>query len=74
MSYQAGAKVIINGETVIDLTQDTVNVNKLLDGEIAHDSQGRQIIGAMSPTTMSISDGVATKISGTDDDYVISFT
>lgn len=40
-------KVILNGETVIDLTADTVTADKLLVGETAHDKSGNQIVGTL---------------------------
>ena len=38
-------KIIINGETKIDLTSDTVEVSKLLSGITAHDKSGAPITG-----------------------------
>lgn len=38
-------KVIFNGEKIIDLSNDTVDSNKILDGYIAHDNTGRSITG-----------------------------
>lgn len=38
-------KVVYNGETLIDLTQDTVDESKLLAGYTAHAADGRQIVG-----------------------------
>ena len=40
-------KVILNGETVIDLTADTVTADKLAAGETAHDKSGNQIVGTL---------------------------
>ena len=39
------SKVIYNGETLIDLTQDDVKADKLLKGITAHDSNGDPITG-----------------------------
>ena len=36
-------------ETIIDLTQDTVTEETLLDGVIAHGSDGEPIIGTFTP-------------------------
>lgn len=44
MSYN---KVIINGETKIDLTTDTVTADKMLADTTAHDKAGEQVIGAI---------------------------
>lgn len=38
-------QVVINGETVLDLTSDTVSPDKLLSGYTAHDASGAQITG-----------------------------
>ena len=39
------SKVVINGETIMDLTGDTVSADKLLSGFIAHDKTGAPIEG-----------------------------
>ena len=38
-------KIIYNGNTLIDLTGDTVTADKLLQGYTAHDRSGAQITG-----------------------------
>lgn len=38
-------KIIINGKTLIDLTSDTVDASKLLEGVTAHDKSGAIITG-----------------------------
>lgn len=38
-------KVIVNGQAIIDLTEDTVTPESLLDGFTAHDKSGAPIIG-----------------------------
>lgn len=43
----AVSKVIYDGNTLIDLTGDTVTVNALAEGTTAHDASGRQIVGTM---------------------------
>lgn len=40
-------KVIYGGETVVDLTADTVSANKMLSGTTAHDKSGQKITGAI---------------------------
>lgn len=42
-------KVIYAGETLIDLTSDTVTPETLAEGVTAHDSSGNLIIGTMLP-------------------------
>ena len=39
-------KIIINGETKIDLTGDTVTAQQLLKGAKAHDKSGAPIVGS----------------------------
>lgn len=41
-------KVIYGGQTLIDLTSDTVSAAKLLSGETAHDKSGAQITGSIA--------------------------
>lgn len=41
-------KVEINGETKLDLTQDTVTPENLLSGATAHNAAGKQINGAVA--------------------------
>lgn len=43
--YMGKSKVIYNGETLIDLTNDDVKADKLLKGIKAHDSNGDPITG-----------------------------
>lgn len=40
-------KVIVNGETKIDLTSDSVDPSKLLSGATAHDKSGTPIVGIL---------------------------
>jgi len=42
------SKVIYEGETIIDLTSDTVNESNLLMGATAHSRDGRIITGQMT--------------------------
>ena len=39
-------KIIVNGQTKIDLTSDTVTAQKILEGYTAHDKSGAPITGA----------------------------
>ena len=52
--------VIINGETVVDLRNDTVSADKLLKGATAHDKTGAAITGTM-PNNGAVSGSIATK-------------
>src|SRR5699024_12691662 len=40
-------KVVENGTTKIDLTQDTVEASAMVEGYTAHDKAGEQIVGAI---------------------------
>lgn len=42
------SKIILNGVTQMDVTQDTVTTSTLLQGETAHDASGTQITGTAS--------------------------
>lgn len=44
----AFSKVILNGVTLMDVTQDTVTAETLKTNETAHSADGEQIVGAMS--------------------------
>jgi len=48
MPNQYVNKVIINGQTKLDLTGDTILANKLLSGYTAHDKSGAPITGSCS--------------------------
>ena len=43
-------KVILNGETLIDLTEDTVTAETLQEGVTAHDKSGEKIVGTFVHT------------------------
>ena len=49
--------VIINGETVVDLRNDTVSADKLLKGVTAHDKTGAAITGTVSFATVYTGSG-----------------
>lgn len=51
-------KVVVNGETILDLTQDTVTPATLAKGATAHDKSGAQITGTYVP--LDTSDATAT--------------
>lgn len=51
------SKVTINGETQMDLTQDTVTADNLLTGYTAHRSNGSAVTGGLGVATQS-SDGL----------------
>lgn len=41
----ANSKIIYFGETLMDLTQDTVEASKMLEGTTAHGADGEEIVG-----------------------------
>lgn len=43
------SKVVYNGETLIDISEDTVTPETLAEGATAHDSNGEPITGTMKP-------------------------
>lgn len=49
----AVSKVILNGTTLIDVTQDTVDTVNLLSGETATKNSGVKVTGAYVPPTFS---------------------
>lgn len=44
-------KVVVEGETLIDLTEDTVTEEGLLEGIVAHAANGEKIVGALRALT-----------------------
>ena len=47
-------KVIVNKETIIDLSNDTVTPDKLAEGYTAHDKSGAEITGIMETADISL--------------------
>lgn len=47
-------KVVVNGETILDLTQDTVEPSSLLKGTTAHDKSGAQVTGTYEAPVTSV--------------------
>lgn len=48
------SKLILNGVTQMDVTQDTVAANNLLSGETATGADGAPVVGAYVPTTSAL--------------------
>lgn len=44
-------KIIYSGQTLLDLTGDSVAANKLISGETAHDKSGAVITGTLTIVT-----------------------
>ena len=55
---QYANKFIYHGSTKFDLTSDTVDASKLLDGYTAHDASGALITGTLTDTGNVPTDGV----------------
>lgn len=54
-------KVEINGESVIDLTKDTVLPQTLLSGVTAHNAAGEQISGAVAPVRYDVAQNLTSE-------------
>ena len=63
--------VIINGETVVDLRNDTVSVDKLLKGVTAHDKTGAAITGTVSFATVYTGSGEPSSSLGEEGDLYL---
>ena len=63
--------VIINGETVVDLRNDTVSADKLLSGYTAHDKSGAKITGNVTFSTVYTGSGAPTAGMGSDGDIYL---
>lgn len=47
-------KVTVNGETILDLTGDSVTPETLMEGVTAHDAAGNRIVGTYAPPVTSV--------------------
>lgn len=54
-------KVEINGESVIDLTKDTVSPQTLLSGATAHNAAGERISGAVAPVRYDVAQNLTSE-------------
>ena len=66
------SKVILDGATIMDVTQDTVNASNTLTGFTGHKNDGASFTGSYTPIGMTITDvveqdgGTVRTISGTE--------
>ena len=60
--------VIINGETVVDLRNDTVSADRLIKGVTAHDKTGTAITGTVSFATVYTGSGEPSSSLGEEGD------
>lgn len=44
------SKIVLGDETILDISQDTVNSSNLLQGETAHGSDGNRVVGSLVVT------------------------
>lgn len=63
--------VIINGETVVDLRNDTVSADKLLKGATAHDKSGAKITGNVTFSTVYTGSGEPSSSLGEEGDLYL---
>lgn len=63
--------VIINGETVVDLRNDTVSADKMLSGYTAHDKTGAKITGNVTFSTVYTGSGAPNAGMGSDGDIYL---
>lgn len=63
--------VVINGEPVVDLRNDTVSADKLLEGATAHDKTGAQITGTVTLATVYTGSGAPAASLGSDGDIYL---
>lgn len=63
--------VVINGEPVVDLRNDTVSSDTLLEGATAHDKTGSQITGTVALATVYTGSGAPAASLGSDGDIYL---
>ena len=77
------SKVVLNDETMIDLTSDTITSDALIDGVTAHDAAGNQITGTLQSPADAVSqhnidpsahDGILEPAFTDAQDKTVSFT
>ena len=64
-------KIIYDGQTLIDLTGDTVTANTLLSGATAHDRSGTQISGNVAFVTYYTGTSAPSSSLGNDGDIYL---
>lgn len=63
--------VIINGETVVDLRNDTVAADKMLSGYTAHDKSGNQVTGNVTFASVYTGSGEPSSSLGEEGDLYL---
>lgn len=74
LEYPTEFVSVLNSGILVDLSGDTVSPSNLLEGVTAHNSLGAPIIGTMTQEEITVSGGTVSKISGTDNDYLLTLT
>ena len=64
-------KVMYDGDTLIDLTADTVTANSLLSGYTAHTATGMQVTGNVTFVTYYTGSGTPTSSLGNNGDIYL---
>lgn len=55
-------KVVIDGETKLDLTSDTITADQVAEGVVFHDKTGESLTGTRGPTVDELLEGTITKL------------
>lgn len=64
-------KVVLGGETKLDLTSDTVEAAYLLSGVTAHDKSGAQIVGTLVANYYYSGNSAPSDSLGNDGDFYV---
>lgn len=67
----AVSKVVYGTEALIDLTADTITVDKLVSGYTAHDKSGEAITGTLSFSTVYTGSGEPSASTGSNGDIYL---
>lgn len=71
MANQYKNKVVYYGDTLIDISGDTVAADKLLAGYTAHDKSGAPITGSVTVVTYRTGTGAPSNSLGSDGDIYL---
>lgn len=71
MANQYKNKVVYYGDTLIDISGDTVAADKLLAGYTAHDASGAPITGNVTVVTYRTGTGAPSNSLGSDGDIYL---
>lgn len=71
MANQYKNKVVYYGETLMDISEDTVAASNLLSGYTAHDKSGAPITGSVTVVTYRTGAGAPSNSLGEDGDIYL---